>query len=213
MFDFSLEKFILRIPAIILALTVHEVSHGFAAYKLGDTTAKYDGRLSFNPLKHLDPIGFLCLLVADFGWAKPVMVNPYNLRHPKQDMALISFAGPFSNFLFAFVVMLIFYPLAATGVANGVVMNYVLSLLIALFSTNIGLGIFNLLPIPPLDGSKVFGVFLPEALYYRFTNFRYGFVVLIILIYTGATTGILMPLLNAMFDGYFFLMEKIYFFL
>lgn len=215
MFDFDLQLIIIRIPAIIIALTVHEFSHGFAAFLLGDKTAKIDGRLSFNPLRHLDPIGMLCLIFIGFGWAKPVMVDPHQFKYPKQDMAITAAAGPLSNFILAFIVILIYYPLLFLAVTGSIDMDisYVLDFLWVLFSINIVLGIFNLLPIPPLDGSKVFGFLLPEPLYFRFISFRYGIVFLLVLIYSGQTFNIINPIIIAMYNGYFYIVQRIFFFL
>ena len=190
------------IGAIILALTFHEFCHGFAAYRLGDRTAKHDGRLSFNPLKHIDPIGLILIIAAGFGWAKPVMVNPYNLRNPKQDMAIISLSGPLSNFVFGFIALFIFQSiLTFTSVPNTFII-YAAAFLNLLFQINVGLGLFNMLPIPPLDGSKFFGFLLPDHLYFRFTNFRYGFMLLVILIFTDVIPVILSPLIRAVETGY-----------
>jgi len=214
MFNIDWQSMIYRLPAIIIALTVHEFSHGLTAYILGDKTAKNDGRLSLNPLRHIDPIGFFCLLVFQFGWAKPVMISTRNLKDPKKDMAITAAAGPVSNFLLAFVVIMIYRPLDHyMGGTGGAVMGYILQFLVTLFIINISLGIFNLLPIPPLDGSKVFVVFLPDSLYFSFISFRYGFIALIILVYTGATTSILGPLMSAALRGYVYVVDKIYFFI
>ena len=200
--EVSFSLFLMWIAAIILALTFHEFCHGFAAYRLGDRTAKHDGRLSFNPLKHIDPIGLLLIISAGFGWAKPVMVNPYNLHNPKQDMAIISISGPLSNFIQGFVAALIGSAILTFGSASSLFNAYAVTFLGILFQINVGLGLFNMLPIPPLDGSKFFGFLLPDHLYFRFTNFRFGFFILIILIVSGATSLILMPLVDAIGRGY-----------
>ena len=210
MFNFNLSAILMRFPAIIIALTIHEFSHGYISYRLGDRTAKNDGRLTLNPMKHIDPVGMLFLLIAGFGWAKPVMVNPYNLENPKHDMAFISAAGPVSNFITAFIIMLVYYPLAMSFHIRG---NIFFEFIRILITINIALGIFNMLPVPPLDGSKVFGVILPDHMYFRFTGFRYGFILLIILIYTGFTSRIIQSVMSAVFAGYVFLVDKIYFFL
>ena len=213
LFDFDLEIILLRVPAIIIALTVHEFSHGFMAYLLGDRTAKRDGRMSFNPLRHIDPIGMICLILIGFGWAKPVMVNPRNLKDPKHGMGLTAVAGPVSNFILAFIVMLVYYPLVMTVGLDRAAIGYLFTFLWILFSINIVLGIFNMLPIPPLDGSKVFAVFLPEDIYFKFISFRYGFIVLIILIFTDRLSSIIQPFMTAISNGYIFVVERIYFFI
>ncbi len=175
-----------RIIAVVLALTVHEFSHGFAASLMGDTTAKNEGRLTLNPLKHIDILGSLMLLVAGFGWAKPVGVNPMRFKNPKVGMAITAFAGPLSNFILAFLcylaAVLVNINSGGTGVAGGVI-----TCLVICTSMNIGLGIFNLIPVPPLDGSRIFLVFLPESLYFRIMQYeRYIQLAIIALIFLGA---------------------------
>ncbi len=175
--------------AVLLSLSVHELSHGLAAYWLGDKTAKQSGRLSLNPLHHMDPFGALCLFCFGFGWAKPVPVNPWNFNNKKGGMVLTSLAGPISNFLLAFlayfgVVLLegrmslalntqLFFVLTSVGY---IICRYLVQM-------NLGLGLFNLIPIPPLDGSKVLNAILPQRLYFKIMEYeRYGFIILIILI-------------------------------
>jgi len=188
------EHMLLLIPALLIALTVHEFCHGYAAYKLGDKTAKWDGRLSFNPIRHIDPFGFLMILVVGFGWAKPVMVNPHNLRNPKKDMAIIAFAGPLSNFVAAFFTLLIFRIIIEFNLLPyHEISFYVLRIIFNLYSINVVLGLFNLIPIPPLDGSKILGAFLPYHLYFRYMNFRYWFPVLLVLLVTGLFGIIISP--------------------
>lgn len=171
---------------ILLSLTMHELFHGLAAHWMGDRTAKNSGRLSLNPLHHLEPVGAICLFLFGFGWAKPVPVNPWNFRHKKSGMALTALAGPLSNFLLAF--------LAQVGVAffTSLTFESVWMYRIAavcyilcdyLTMINLGLGIFNLIPVPPLDGSKVLGAVLPTNLYFKYMEWeRYGFIILIVLI-------------------------------
>lgn len=150
---------ILLIPPILAALTVHEYAHGWVAYRLGDPTAKDQGRLTLNPLAHLDPIGTILLFIAFFGWAKPVPVNPYNFRRPRQDMIWVALAGPGSNVLLAMAIGAIFQPLLNQGFIEPYGITYTM-LTLAVF-LNLMLAFFNLLPIPPLDGSKVVGGLLP----------------------------------------------------
>ncbi|MDR1691851.1 MAG: site-2 protease family protein, partial [Oscillospiraceae bacterium] len=180
---------VIEIFVVVLAMMVnfiiHEMAHGWAAYALGDPTAKNDGRLSFNPMKHIDPFGALLILLAGFGWAKPVMVNPRFFDKPKRDMALTSLAGPMSNFLLAFIAvgLMRLFPIdtAVTYItsASPTVLSVLYSLVFNIALINIGLGLFNLIPIPPLDGSKVLGAFLPDRLYWRFMQIeRYGMFVL-----------------------------------
>lgn len=151
------------IPAVIIGLTIHELAHAYTAYKLGDMTAKNDGRLTFNPLKHIDPLGFILIVIAGFGWAKPVGFNPDNLKNKHRDEILISLAGPFSNFLLAILFLIVaralFFLSYFHGTATGLV---VVNMLVLWAVINFGLFVFNLLPIPPLDGSHVYTTFLKE---------------------------------------------------
>jgi len=213
-FNFDIEIFIIRLLAIILSLSVHEFSHGLAAYMLGDSTAKYDGRLSLNPLRHIDPMGLLFLLILGFGWAKPVMVNPESFKDPKQDMALTAFAGPLSNFLLAIVFTLIYVPISYNfynGVFSGMFLYYLLLFLQVCIGMNIALGIFNMIPIPPLDGSKVFAAVLPDHLYFRvISSSRVTFVILLLLLWTGALSNVLGSMINTVVGFFFNVVGKLY---
>jgi Zn-dependent protease len=193
---------------ILLALTVHEISHGLAAYALGDPTAKREGRFSFNPIKHLDPIGFLMILFVGFGWAKPVMVNPYNLKNTKVDMALIAAAGPVSNFLMALITAFIYVALFLHFDLPSIIYFG----LMIFCQINIVLGVFNLIPFPPLDGSKIVAGALPEKIYDRLPNTgRYGMFVFFILAMTGMLGEIISPavtwLLSVVFNLAFFVLS------
>ena len=183
-------SFLLNLPGLLVAIVIHEFSHGFAAYLLGDNTAKEAGRLSLNPLKHIDIAGFVFLLVFKFGWAKPVPINSLNFKKRKRDTILVSLAGPFSNFLMAIIIGFI--------ISSGIVTNNVLAnILIIMLWYNIMLGAFNLLPFPPLDGSKVLASLLPlkyEHFFYKYE--RYFYLVLIILIATNAMDKILSPFID-----------------
>jgi Zn-dependent protease len=198
-----LPQFILEILVLFMSLTVHEFAHGFTAYKLGDYTAKLDGRLSLNPLRHIDPIGAIMMIVCHFGWAKPVMVNPRNLKNPKQDMAVISFAGPLANFIFAAVCTILF---AVTELF--LPHNVLYYLFDSLFSygivINISLAIFNLLPIPPLDGSKVVASLMPNEMYrsYLSVNSNITMVIFIVLLWTGLLGRILNPMTEVVVNAY-----------
>ena len=160
----SLLLFIMSGAACLISLTVHELSHGLAAYRLGDPTAKLNGRLTLNPLSHIDWIGLFLLLAVGVGWAKPVPVDPRNFREPRKGMAITALAGPLSNFVLALVSLGIGSLLFHFGPANRPV-AYLLLFLCQLSVLNVGLGLFNLIPIPPLDGSRVVEMFLPERAY------------------------------------------------
>ena len=198
--------FFIRLAALIVAFTVHELSHGLMAYMLGDKTAKNDGRLTLNPIRHIDPMGLVFLMIFSFGWAKPVMVDPRNFQYPKQDMALTAVAGPLSNFVMAFISMMVFFPLwHATGGpsnVNVVTMGVIGTFLFLMIVINLALGIFNLLPIPPLDGSKLFGVILPDRTYFSFIGMgsRYGMILLLILIATNQLIPVISTIHGFSFD-------------
>ena len=171
-----------RLLAVFLCLTVHETCHGLAACALGDPTAKRQHRLSFNPLRHIDWLGFASMLIVGFGWAKPVPVDMRYFKKPKQGMALTALAGPVSNFLLAMVFLVpvgwIYWHALATAFTL-----WLYSFLINVVILSIGLGLFNLLPIPPLDGSKVLFALLPDRLYWKLMRYeRYGMLVLLLLV-------------------------------
>ena len=160
----SMLLFLMSGAACLICLTVHELAHGLAAYRLGDPTAKLNGRLTLNPLSHIDWIGLFLLMAAGVGWAKPVPVNPNYFRKPKQGMALTALAGPVSNFLLALVLLVgarIMVDHAAYSALNQGILDFLLSTAVL----SIGLGLFNLVPIPPLDGAKVLFSLLPDRMY------------------------------------------------
>lgn len=178
---------LISVFCVLLSLTLHELGHGLAAYAMGDKTAKYSGRLSLNPLHHLEPLGAICLFLFGFGWAKPVPVNPYNFKNQKSGMVLTSLAGPFTNFIIAFianVIMTIIGTITFTGRGIGFdIATICYTLCYYMMIMNLGLGIFNLIPVPPLDGSKVLGAVLPTNLYFSYMKYeQFGFIILIILI-------------------------------
>jgi Zn-dependent protease len=179
------------IPGVLLGLTVHECCHALCAWKLGDSTAKERGRITLNPLKHIDIIGFLFIVFAGFGWAKPVQFNPERLRHPRRDKALIAAAGPLSNFVLGLVLTLALKGLILNraGVHNAAVEAIILGIYYAAF-INFGLFVFNLIPIPPLDGSHIVfsGLNLAPATEYRIM--RIGTPLLFIIIIIQNRSGI-----------------------
>ena len=182
---------ILSIPGLLIALTFHEFAHGYAAYRMGDNTARYSGRLSLNPLDHLDIWGTLCLLFFHFGWAKPVPINPANFRDQKKGIIIVSLAGPFANFLLAFVCAVVCKILVRFTAASEIAVFFYQIFLYAEVM-NVGLMVFNLIPIPPLDGSKVLMEFLPQrARYEMYRIERYSGIVLLILVWTRVLTPIL----------------------
>lgn len=147
---------------VFICLPIHELAHAWAAHWLGDDTARWQGRLKFDPLRHLDPFGTIMLVLFGVGYAKPVPVNPYNFRNRKRDMALCALAGPLSNIVLAILSVAIFR-VCCFFVTDTALLSYLYLILINVFaSVNIGLAVFNLLPIPPLDGSRIFGFFLPD---------------------------------------------------
>lgn len=196
----SMLDMVLRLAAVLLCLTVHETCHGLAAYALGDPTARRAHRLSLNPLRHIDWFGLLMMFAAGFGWAKPVPVNPNYFKKPKQGMALTALAGPVSNFLLALLTLLaarIFCDVAAYSETNQRILDYLL--MVAVLS--IGLGLFNLVPIPPLDGSKVLFAVLPDRAYdWLMRNERYGMLLLFALVFFDVGSNVLSKTIQWVFD-------------
>lgn len=189
----ALADLLLSLPAVLWAITFHEFCHGYMAYKLGDPTAERAGRLSMNPLHHLDPVGALMLLLFRFGWAKPVPIDPRYFKRPRRDMFLVSIAGVSGNFLTAVVVGLLVHLFPEQLLANVALRQLILLMIII----NISFGVFNLIPIPPLDGSKLLYLALPSSLlgkYYWLE--QYGFFILMILVATGAIQTIMGPAVN-----------------
>ena len=177
-----------RVLGVLLCLTVHETCHGLAAYALGDPTAKRMRRLSLNPLHHIDWLGLASMLLCGFGWAKPVPVDMRYFKHPRAGMAVTALAGPASNFLLAMLAMALsrviyqYFPYSRGGALAFEFLLYTLAPL------SIGLGLFNLLPIPPLDGSKVLGAFLPDTTYFGLMRYeRFGMFLLLALSWFGVT--------------------------
>lgn len=208
-FDFSQAVRLVAISIVpaLLGIILHEVAHGWMARRCGDRTAEASGRLTLNPIPHIDPLGLAVFGLTSltgsfvFGWAKPVPVDPRNFRKPERDMMLVSLAGPATNFLLAiaFGICLLawLYFLPYQSWHKHVWYSFTLSSLQAGVIINFGLGWLNLLPVPPLDGSKILAYFLPRNLAWRFMNFgRYGFIVLLLLLATGILGDILGPLVR-----------------
>ena len=208
----SIPQMLLMLPAIFISLSVHEAAHGYIAYKLGDPTARNLGRLTLNPLKHINPIGFICMLLFSFGWANPVPVNTRNFEKPRRDMALVAAAGPISNFCLAiiFTLLLKITTIPLENMASG---RYILAgegyylaeevasstpfILLSVFAIicylgivlNLSLMIFNLIPLPPLDGSRIAYIFLPSRLYFGIMKYeKYIMIGFLVLLYTGIIT-------------------------
>lgn len=199
MLDFAqiIQRLAITIPPILLAVTIHELAHGWVAYKFGDPTAKNQGRLTLNPISHLDLFGTLAFLITQaIGWAKPVPVNPNYLNHPRKDMIWISLAGPASNILLAIVmaVLLKFFVLIPASGTAGLFFLKPLQLMIFI---GVQIAIFNLLPIPPLDGSKIMEGLLPYNLSIQYARLEpYGFIILLLLIFTDAIHWLIIPIIK-----------------
>lgn len=192
MFDFNIMSLVAGLPGLLLALVLHEYAHARVAVAMGDFTPRFTGRLTLNPVAHIDPIGLIMLLVAHFGWAKPVMVNPRNFRDMRRGNILVALAGPAANFVTAFVAMFLMILMYRLNVDMSIGVKTVLSMIV-LF--NVNFGIFNLIPLPPLDGSKILLEFLPREYAYKYMGIeRYSFIILIVMMMTPILGGILIPL-------------------
>ena len=195
------------IPSL-LCITLHELSHGYVAYRLGDDTAKQAGRLTLNPLHHIDWYGLVMMVLFHFGWAKPVPVNMYRFKNPKRGMAITALAGPVSNVIitavFLFLYGLLFRPLSSGGTAGRLGLQFILTTA----QLSLTLAIFNIIPISPLDGSKVLFSFLSDEAYGKLMRYeRYGMIVLMLLVVTGATSGFLSTVTGWAYDKLFIIAE------
>ncbi len=191
MFDFNLMHIVAGLPGLLIAMVIHEYAHAQVAVWLGDFTPRLMGRLTLNPKAHVDPIGMLMLFLVHFGWAKPVMINPRNFKNPKRDDILVSLAGPAANFITAFLALLalLIYSRIGGDMTAGVYLVFQM-----IIEYNIGFGIFNLIPLPPLDGSHVLMQLLPRDMAYKLAGLeRYSFLILIVLLMTPVLSMILIP--------------------
>ena len=201
----GLMQMLLSLPGIILAITFHEMAHGYAAESMGDDTAKLAGRLSPNPLKHLDPIGFLSMLIFHFGWAKPVPVNPSRFRNRRKGMIVVALSGCVTNLLLGFISMAAMY--ATQGLGN----IYLQIILMYMTMYNIMFGVFNLIPIPPLDGADVLAEFLPYKARVSDMKFsRYGMIVLLAMMVFGPFGYIITPIVNWIYQFYGWILGMIF---
>jgi Zn-dependent protease len=199
----GLTDIVLRIIPALLCISFHEVSHGFIANLLGDRTAKEQGRLTLNPINHIDPIWLLIIIFFGFGWAKPVPVNMMNFKNPKQGMAISALAGPISNIVLAIFVLFVYgalYPFLSSSDTG----NAVLTLISTTAYLSIALGIFNLIPIPPLDGSKVLFSIVSDETYYKLMRYeRYGMILLLIVVASGLLGSPLTTAVTYVYDKLF----------
>lgn len=198
-FDFNefMLKLIIQLPPLLFALTFHELAHGYVAYRLGDPTARNAGRLTMNPLKHLDPLGVLAFIIMKIGWAKPVPVDPRYFKNPQKDMLMVALAGPTSNVILAIASAILARALVALNLLPMFILQPVIGMLVASVWINIMLAVFNCLPIPPLDGSKVLMGLLPYEAARSYAKLEpFGFLLLLALFYTGIISKIIMPIIH-----------------
>ena len=193
--------FLLALPGRLLAISAHESAHAWVANRCGDPTARLMGRISLNPLKHLDPVGLLMMVLFGFGWAKPVPVDPRYFKDPKKGMAVTALAGPVSNLLLAAVLLLICRGMDLYAPYSDGLFTFFM-FLVDTSVLSVGLGLFNLLPIPPLDGSKVLEAVLPDRAYYQLMRYeRYGMLLLIVLSLMNVGGGLINQAIAAVWTG------------
>ena len=201
----SITDILINVPITLIALTFHEFAHGWVSGKLGDPTPKREGRMTLNPMAHLDLYGTILMILTGFGWAKPVMVNPMYYKDKKKGMALVGIAGPIMNILLAFAGLLIFAVVliavskAGADVNSMSLFSYIMRLFVV---RNLCFAVFNLIPIPPLDGSRVVSMFLPDSAYYKLMQLeRYSMIIIIVLSLTGMFDTLIGTGVNALYGG------------
>lgn len=193
------------LPAVVIAITFHEYAHAKVAIKLGDDTPRIQGRDTINPLTHIDIFGLICLMLAHFGWGKPVQIDPRNFKKPLKGQMLVSLAGPIMNLIIAFISLIIFDLFDVTSILSGVSANMkeaIMGVVYGIVIINISLSIFNLLPLPNFDGSKILLYFLPYKWKIKFLELeKYSFIILLLIILTPIPEYIITPILNIVFNG------------
>lgn len=197
----GLISFLYTLPALLFCLAVHEFSHAYTAYKLGDRAQKAMGRLTLNPFSHIDITGFICIALFGFGWGKPVMIDDRNFKNRAAGNAITAFAGPFSNLIMAVIFTIILKLLIITGVVttaiNSTVGTIILNMLQLVIQFNVVFGIFNLIPIPPFDGSRILYYFLPQKGREIMYNIeRHSFIIVLVILVTGIGSMIVSPIIN-----------------
>lgn len=204
---------IIMIPMVLIALMFHELAHGWVSMKLGDPTPRLQGRMTLNPLAHLDPVGTLLMIFTGFGWAKPVQINPRYYKDPKKGMALTALAGPLTNFLLAIIAMLLYGIIFVVMVKTGLFVNSIntmANILMRFVTLNLCFMVFNFIPIPPLDGSRILGIFLSNSAYFKLQQYeQYSFIAIILLSAIGAFDRIIGTGVYSVFNQMLIVLNKL----